>query len=93
MTEARIIELMETKGFQSNNAEHTVFYCSRGALVLWRAEQTFRVKFQHPIKGWREVRIDFHNPVAAATYALRHGIYAPGLRHVVFAPGRVKEMR
>jgi len=78
MTEARVRELMKDKNFITNNCGLTVFYCTQGRVTVVRHdEQTFHVTYHHPIKGWREMPIDFRNPVAAATYALRYVIYAP----------------
>jgi len=76
MTEARVREIMEAKGFWSNNGGLTVFYYGKVTAVTQHAEQLFRVTYAHPIKGWREMPIDFRNPIAAATYAMRHVVCA-----------------
>jgi hypothetical protein len=73
MTEARVRELMKDKNFISNNSGLTVFYYAQGHVtVVRRDEKVFRVMVHHPLQGWLERRINFLNPVAAATYALRH---------------------
>jgi hypothetical protein len=73
MTEARVRELMKDKNFITSNGGLTVFYHTQGRVtVVRRDEKVFRVMVHHPLQGWLERRIDFYNPIAAATYALRH---------------------
>lgn len=60
MTTGRVRELMETKKFSTNNA------------VRQHNDQDFRVYVLHPILGWGDTDVVFHNPIAAATYAVRH---------------------
>jgi len=74
MTEARVRELMKDKNFIANNDSPIVFYYTQEPVAVVRCdEQVFRVSTRHPTKGWwLQERIDFRNPIAAATYALRH---------------------
>jgi hypothetical protein len=75
MTEACVRELMKDKNFITNNGSFRVFHCTQGPVaVVRRDENVFRVVVHHPLQGWLglERRIDFLNPIAAATYALRH---------------------
>jgi hypothetical protein len=75
MTEARVRELMKDKNFIAANGSLSVFHCTQDPVAVVRRDaQVFRVVVHHPLQGWLGLdrRIDFLNPVAAATYALRH---------------------
>jgi hypothetical protein len=74
MTEARVRELMKDKNFIADNDNLIVFYYTQGCVAVVRYdEQAFHVATRHPTKDWWvDEAIDFLNPVAAATYALRH---------------------
>lgn len=73
MTERRTREIMAAKKFSTNNAGHTIFYYFDGnTAVRQHNEQDFHVSVLHPIRGWEDTNVFFRNPVAAATYAVRH---------------------
>jgi len=73
MTERRVREIMATKKFTTNNSGLTIFYYFDGSTAVTRhGEQDFRVCELHPIRGWEERKSYFRNPIAAATYAVRH---------------------
>lgn len=73
MTERRTREIMATKKFSTSNAGLTIFYYFDGnTAVRQHNEQDFRVYVLHPIRGWEGTNVLFRNPIAAATYAVRH---------------------
>lgn len=73
MTESRVREIMATKKFTTNCSGLTIFYhFGSNTAVARHGEQDFRVCVPHPIRGWQENKVPFRNPIAAATFAMRH---------------------
>lgn len=73
MTKSRTEEIMAGKGFivPGYVGGVYVFHYSEPIIVEQRGRQDFWVHHK-PKDVWLEHEISFHNPIAAATYAVRH---------------------
>lgn len=71
MTERRVREILYDRGFDVNDDEGYYYHYGQRAVVERRSSQDFRLCHK-PKDVWLEHEVIFRNPIAAATYAVRH---------------------